>query len=70
MEFTEIESLAKDMIAIVDEANVKRKKFKDSDQINLMEQSLGEVLGAGKCLQLLVARYPTEMNIITAPEGE
>lgn len=69
MEFAALESLVKDMTAIATEANEKRFKFKEKKQTHLMEQSLGEALGAGKCLQLLVDRYPDQMNIITAPDA-
>lgn len=70
MDLSELESLANDMISIATEANVKRTAFKGrEDRRDLEEQSLGEVLGAGKCLQLLVDRYPAEMKVITAPPG-
>lgn len=65
MTFEEIEAIAKPMIAISEEAAQKRKKFKAKDDRFLEEQSLGEALGASKCIQVLVAMYPDEMKIIT-----
>ena len=67
MNYAELESLVREMTAIADEANKKRFKFKDTNQSHLMEQSLGEALGVGKCMQLLIDRYPDQMNTITAP---
>ena len=32
----------------------------------LKEQSFGEALGAGKCLQVLAELYPAEMDVLTA----
>lgn len=66
MDITELTPIVTAMKAIVAEANVKRATFKDKGITNLEEQSLGEVLGAGKCLQVLISLYPAEMEILTS----
>lgn len=66
MDITELTPIVTAMQAIAADANVKRTDFKDRGISNLEEQSLGEVLGAGKCLQVLVELYPAEMEILTS----
>lgn len=67
MTFEEIEAIARPMLSISDEAAKKRIKFKESGRKDFEEQSLGEALGASKCILTLVELYPEEMKIIMEP---
>ena len=66
MDITELTPIVTAMQTIISDANIKRADFKNRAITNLEEQSLGEVLGAGKCLQVLIALYPAEMEILTS----
>lgn len=66
MDITELTPIVTAMQTIITDANVKRADFKAREITNLEEQSLGEVLGAGKCLQVLISLYPAEMEILTS----
>lgn len=68
MDITELEPLVRAMQAISAEANAKRADFNAREENSLKEQALGEALGVGKCLQVLVDAYPAEMNTITQTE--
>lgn len=65
MNIEELRPIVVSMQQIAEEANVKRTKFKNKGMADLHEQALGEALGVGKCLSVLVERYPNEMNELT-----
>ncbi len=65
MTLEELEPIVRAMQAAAAEANIKRTGFQEKGYTNLFEQSLGEAVGVGKCLQVLVDLYPDEMNELT-----
>ncbi len=50
--------------ALALEASDKRKSFKGNNN-SLFEQSMGESVGIGKCLDVLVTEFPDQMALIT-----
>lgn len=68
MDIQVLERIVTEVQSIAAEAVEKREKFKKKGNRDLFEQSMGELVGIGKVMQVLTKEFPDEINALTNPE--